>query len=133
MNISLSLLLLRLGSKEGNPNNSVLNLIKELKKSKELFASRDYDSATKCVPVIREKAEVVLKAEWISVKKGEKTFRFTKGIALLVLISTILFGGYLIYELQSQSENGEIGNEPPIMKSEQRNNLPYNQKFIPKV
>lgn len=87
-----------------NPSDQFVaqsNLVVELNKIKDAFNDSKYEDATNCIPEARNQARLVLKAEWERVKQGEPTFRWSKRIALIVLLNAIGLGVYLAIQTTS--------------------------------
>ena len=70
-------------------------------------------------------SQVLLKSEWRRVKSGEWTFRIAKVLALLVILASIVAGGFLAYrtwwpiknEQPASSQSKAQGNQAPTLQS----------------
>jgi hypothetical protein len=73
-------------------------LIAQLTRMRDFFVAGEYERATSCASAIQEKGRLVLKPEWIRVKRGELTFRLSKYIALFLLLAAIGVTAFLAFE-----------------------------------
>jgi hypothetical protein len=102
--ISLTRIFLRL-----NPSDKIApqtELIRELRTMKEHFDAADYTVGIGCIPKIREQGQLVLKAEWERVKRGEPTFLWSQRIALFGLTAAVVLGGILMLQTRSHLNKG---------------------------
>jgi hypothetical protein len=81
-------------------------LVEELTKLRDYFVAEKYADACSCAPTISKKGQLVLKAEWKRVKRGEPIFRWSKRIALLLVLSVIALGGFFAWQMRSQLHTG---------------------------
>jgi hypothetical protein len=81
-------------------------LVEELTKLRDYFVAEKYADACSCAPAISKKGQLVLKAEWKRVKRGEPIFRWSKRVALLLVLSVIVFGGFFVWQMRSQLHTG---------------------------
>lgn len=101
-------ILLRLNPEDKNA--ATKELISQLDRMRGLFNASEYDGASACIVEIRKQAQIVLKAEWERVKRGEPTFRWSKRVALVVLTAAVLLGGYLAFQTRSLSDQSTMGS-----------------------
>jgi hypothetical protein len=81
-----------------NPNDnstSQRELINILQDVRQAFLDAEYTKATDRFPELREKAQLVLKAEWERVKSGEPAYWWSTRITLLVLVGALAIGAFL--------------------------------------
>jgi hypothetical protein len=97
-------------------SSATQSLISELGKIADLSNRAEYEEAGNCIPEMRKQAQLVLKAEWERVKQGEPTFQWSKRIALIVLVATIILGGSLEIHTGSQrnTRTAQIGTSAPV-------------------
>lgn len=88
--ISFSHIILRLNP--GDKSAPQQDLVRVLQEARQAFIDRNYSEACSKFPELREKAQLVLKAEWERVKSGEPTYRWSKRITLLVLAAALVVG-----------------------------------------
>lgn len=75
-----------------NPNEhgDVISLIRRLVDADEL-ASADFEQRKEAIEDLVQRVQVILKSEWVRVKKGEPIYRFAKWLSLgVVMVSVVL-------------------------------------------
>lgn len=95
---------LRINPNEKNKRLAAINseFLEALHKTRKLFNEVDLKESRLQCNVIREKSIPLLKEEWKRVKRGELTYRVSKGVAALVLISGLIAGGVVLYRSSTQ-------------------------------
>ncbi len=106
MNVTASFTRILLRLNPSDKSAAQTQLILELNILKEHFNASRFEEAVGCISKIREQGQLVLKAEWERVKQGEPTFRWSKRIALLVLLAAVALGGLLAVEIHSNTGAG---------------------------
>jgi|HubBroStandDraft_2_1064218.scaffolds.fasta_scaffold02766_1 hypothetical protein len=87
------------------------DLIRVLEEVRNAFAATDYDTASNKFPELREKAQLVLKAEWERVKSGERTYQWSKRITLLVLAGALAIGAFVSIKSLTRPAVGPAAND----------------------
>jgi hypothetical protein len=88
--------MLRLNPGEKDQSQRELGLLME--KTREALTSRSYDVVVTIFPELREKTRLVLKAEWVRVKVGEPTYRWSKRAVMAFLLIGLALGGFFVFK-----------------------------------
>lgn len=92
-------ILLRINPNEKNKKLAAINseFLEALHEARKLFNDVDLKKSRLQCNVIREKSIPLLKEEWRRVKQGEQTYRISKTVAALILLSGLVAGGVALY------------------------------------
>lgn len=95
---------LRINPNEKNKKLAAINseFLEALHKTRKLFNDVDLKESRLQCNVIREKSIPLLKEEWRRVKQGERTYRISKVVAALILLSGLVAGGVALYRSSIQ-------------------------------
>jgi hypothetical protein len=97
---------LRINKNEENKEHKQINekFLSTLEEIRAAYKGGNHESARDLLVPLRDSAQPLLRYEWKRVKEGEKAYKHGKQIALVVLMSGILGGAYIIYVISINTQ-----------------------------
>jgi hypothetical protein len=90
-------------------NTEFLAALQELRHA---FNDANFEKATKLCGPLREKTIPILKAEWERVKRGERVYRVSKGVAVAVLVCGVIGAGTIATQWFISWEHSTTTRQP---------------------
>lgn len=112
MTASYTAIILRLDPTDKSKAQAAL--LAAFEEIKEAFLDQKYSDCINHTPEVRKQAQLLLNSEWERVKRGETTFRWSKRIALLVVLGTLALGGYLVIQSLNHSNSKVVTDDPAV-------------------
>ena len=118
-------------------NSHEAALLKATRKASKKLAASDYNGVLKSVTKIRKTAAPLLKANWETVKRGEKLYQIIKrltGAAYLFVMPATFIGGVLYLHMLTSKQQDNLDEIERAIQSMRHFNeaLPLHEQPLPK-
>ncbi len=92
-------IILRLNPSDGNKEiqQKTQDFLTIMNEVRDAVRNEDYKGAKPLADSLNKKIQPILKHEWERVKKGEAIYRFTKAVAILIIVSGLLTASLFAY------------------------------------